>query len=260
MNAPVAETQQGARGYFDRRASRYWSDLYEGQITNHYQLLLRRRRDLVVEMLAGTEGPALEVGCGPGVLGDVLRENGRFFVGDISFNMVQHARARTGGHGAQLSATALPFRDEAVRLVTAIGVLEYVPDEALALREIHRVLAPGGVAIVTFPARKPLEDLTRRLVRLGALAAQTMTGRVLAAAAPVPPRVGEHWCADAHRLIERAGFVVERIRPFHYVYFPWAQLLFGPSRLVNGVMERAQRLVSPVGRMAQSWVFRVRKP
>lgn len=48
---------------------------------------------------------------------------------------------------------ALPFRSGAFSSATALDVLEHVPDEAALLSEFHRVLAPGGLLLVTVPAR-----------------------------------------------------------------------------------------------------------
>ena len=39
----------------------------------------------------------------------------------------------------------LPFEDQSFQVVLSFGVLEHVPDDAASLREIHRVLKPGGL-------------------------------------------------------------------------------------------------------------------
>ena len=45
-------------------------------------------------------------------------------------------------------ATSLPLADNACDRLVAVQVLEYVPEVARALAEVHRVLAPGGRAVV----------------------------------------------------------------------------------------------------------------
>jgi SAM-dependent methyltransferase len=52
-------------------------------------------------------------------------------------------------------ATALPFPDGSFDLVIASEVLEHIPADQAALREITRVLAPGGTVAVTVPAWLP---------------------------------------------------------------------------------------------------------
>jgi SAM-dependent methyltransferase len=47
--------------------------------------------------------------------------------------------------------TALPFGDESFDLIVCSHVLEHVPDDRAAMRELHRVLRPGGVALVQTP-------------------------------------------------------------------------------------------------------------
>lgn len=51
------------------------------------------------------------------------------------------------------SLTDLPLRDDSVDLIVCYHVLEHVPDDAAAMREIARVLAPGGVGLVQVPFR-----------------------------------------------------------------------------------------------------------
>jgi SAM-dependent methyltransferase len=52
-------------------------------------------------------------------------------------------------------ATAMPFPDGAFDVIIAAEVLEHIPADQAALREITRVLAPGGTAAVTVPAWLP---------------------------------------------------------------------------------------------------------
>jgi SAM-dependent methyltransferase len=51
----------------------------------------------------------------------------------------------------QTDITRLAFRDAAFNPVICIHVLEHIPDDLQAMREIRRVLAPGGVAILQVP-------------------------------------------------------------------------------------------------------------
>ena len=54
------------------------------------------------------------------------------------------------------TCAALPLKDLSVDCITALDVLEHVEDDRLAVREMARVLKPGGVAIVTVPAMPAL--------------------------------------------------------------------------------------------------------
>ena len=97
----------------------------------------------------------LDIGCGRGTLLRVLDEQVRFTtppVGiDLSTEMLSRARDDEAGQRfAQATATALPFADGAFSLVTAGYVIKYLEDSDLEafLREVHRVLAPGGLGLI----------------------------------------------------------------------------------------------------------------
>ena len=52
----------------------------------------------------------------------------------------------------QGTAEALPIDDESVDIAVACDVIEHLPDDEAAVRELVRVLRPGGLALVTVPA------------------------------------------------------------------------------------------------------------
>ncbi len=56
----------------------------------------------------------------------------------------------------QASMTNLPLPDASVGLMVCFHVLEHIPDDAAAMSEMARVLAPGGVAVVQVPRRSGL--------------------------------------------------------------------------------------------------------
>src|SRR5205085_10654997 len=60
---------------------------------------------------------------------------------------------------------ALPFEREEFNLVLATDLLEHVSEENLALREIARVLKPGGCALITVPAFQSLWGLQDEVAR-----------------------------------------------------------------------------------------------
>jgi ubiquinone/menaquinone biosynthesis C-methylase UbiE len=73
---------------------------------------------------------------------------------DIASGPVEMARQALRGEGQdpsaarQASALALPFEEETFDAVVAIGSLHHTGDLSLAVSEVHRVLRPGGVALV----------------------------------------------------------------------------------------------------------------
>jgi len=94
----------------------------------------------------------LDVGCGTGATLQGLSHYGYVMGLDSARYALQCCRKR--GHRALVQARgeALPIADESADVITALDLLEHVPDDAAALREFARVLKPGGVLIITVPA------------------------------------------------------------------------------------------------------------
>lgn len=95
----------------------------------------------------------LDVGCGDGTLLSVFRGLGadRIAGCDPDPRMVERARTLLADKAADLrvaQAQALPFPDASFDVVTCITVLAFVPDAGAALREMARVLRPGGRLII----------------------------------------------------------------------------------------------------------------
>jgi len=96
----------------------------------------------------------LDVACGTGTMLQTLHEcypQARLAGCDISPEMLTVARRKLGS-GISLKecpAEALDYPDNAFQLVTCNSALHYFPDASAALREMHRVLKPGGQLILT---------------------------------------------------------------------------------------------------------------
>ena len=96
----------------------------------------------------------LEVGCGLGTDGAQFAEAGADYTGvDLTEAAVDLARRRfelfdLQGKFQTADAENLAFPDESFDLVYSHGVLHHTPDTARAVHEIHRVLKPGGRAVV----------------------------------------------------------------------------------------------------------------
>jgi SAM-dependent methyltransferase len=108
--------------------------------------------DLEVEIVEryGTGMQVLEVGCGTGL---ILDRVSRFAAGargiDLSGGMLAKAAAR-GLAVVQGSATELPIATASIDVAYSFKVLAHVPDIAAAMREMTRVVRPGGYVIAEF--------------------------------------------------------------------------------------------------------------
>jgi ubiquinone/menaquinone biosynthesis C-methylase UbiE len=103
-------------------------------------------RHALTTLLGPGRGACLEVGCGTGVHAAQIRELGWTPVGvDLSAGMLAYGRARLPA--ARADATRLPVRDGALDAVVAVLVHTDMPQYPAVLREIARVLRPGGTFV-----------------------------------------------------------------------------------------------------------------
>jgi len=100
----------------------------------------------------------LEVGCGTGNVLRVLEEvcpEGVVVGMDLFAEGLQYARERTSCALVQGDINLPPF-DRQFHLIGAFDLLEHLPDDVQVLRNLHRMLVPGGTLLVTGPAHPTL--------------------------------------------------------------------------------------------------------
>jgi ubiquinone/menaquinone biosynthesis C-methylase UbiE len=144
--------------HFEEEAD-IWNQLYEdrsllARVFQHRQALALQWVDRL-----GLEpgSPVLEVGCGAGHMAAALANRGfRVKAIDSVQSMVEMTEQRLLNDGLRRTASAkvgdvnsLHFEDQRFQLVVAVGVLDWVTNPLGALREMVRVLKPGGCLIIT---------------------------------------------------------------------------------------------------------------
>ena len=97
----------------------------------------------------------LDIGCWDGRLLDLINSKELYeelYGVDISQEAVEKTKAK-GYHAqaADLNGDPLPFSDSNFDAVTLLAVLEHVFDPYHLIREIHRVLRPGGLLVIDVP-------------------------------------------------------------------------------------------------------------
>ncbi|WP_089006095.1 class I SAM-dependent methyltransferase [Micromonospora viridifaciens] len=159
----AAEVRRANRGWWDADADDYQAE--HGAFLGDVDFVwcpegLREADARLLGEVAGRR--ILELGCGAAAAARWLATQGARPVAlDLSAGMLRHAAqaaARTGVRVplVQADALALPFADAAFDTVcTAFGAIPFVADSAAVMREVFRVLRPGGrwVFSVTHPMR-----------------------------------------------------------------------------------------------------------
>jgi SAM-dependent methyltransferase len=152
---------------------RHWQERHGGALqARAYQrpgtrVVIHRQFDRIERALKLSPGlRVLDIGCGIGHLLAWLatRTPGRYFGLDVALNSVRQARtADPGLHVIVGDAEQLPYRDRNFDRVSCNGSAHHLLHLPSAIREIFRVLVPGGVLVMYEPAATPLTNVVRRM-------------------------------------------------------------------------------------------------
>jgi len=155
------------------RLFRAWSLFYDNPIQQ--RLYFGPIQDAVLRRLGSAPGRVLDLGCGTGELLAKLPAD-TFMTGiDLSVAMLQQGvqKPALGGRLVAADAHALPLADQSMDVVTCLISFQYYLDPLTALREVHRVLKPGGRFFLGALSSRvlevsPVDEVLRRV--LGGLA------------------------------------------------------------------------------------------
>jgi ubiquinone/menaquinone biosynthesis C-methylase UbiE len=150
--APIRPQERRLVPLFDSWAEHYAALYSDGSPTSHY---FNTRLSHICAWLDLRQGSrVLDAGCGPAMTAEPLTGSGAEFFGiDVSQQMIRSGRNRVGNlaacHLAVSRIEELPFPDGFFDAVLCTGVLEYVEDDGVAVRELRRVLKREGNLIVS---------------------------------------------------------------------------------------------------------------
>jgi SAM-dependent methyltransferase len=155
----MATTANSVTGVLPREMQQHtYSIMY--QVEGKHWWFIGRRRIIAsfVEQICrelrneGCSRPRiLDIGCGTGGNLEMLAEFGEAEGVDVSVDALEFCRAR-GLKIKQGAAESLPYEDGSFDLVTGLDVVEHLDDDVAGLREMRRVLRPGGRALIFVPA------------------------------------------------------------------------------------------------------------
>jgi SAM-dependent methyltransferase len=179
-----------------------------------------------------------DAGCGPGAYHEPIAAlGGRVVAFDLSPGMVAEARdhARALSLDARIvraSAMRIPLRDGACDRVLAAHMLYYMPDIAGALREMRRVLRPGGRVMLTANTGTPsrFDDVEREAAR--ALGIETVTENSAQRFSMDDIDLVRSVFPEAQRHVRDDAFVFPAVEPAmrYWMSFAPDQVLSDPAR------------------------------
>lgn len=251
-----SEEQRRVTERFEVHAA-FWDDLYRR--TDVFGLVYQHRWRLALAMTDQLGLPpgtrVLEVGCGAGHTAVALAQRGfQVEAIDPTLKLLRIARqnAERAGMAERVrlllgDAHRLPLEDASVALVVALGVVPWLHSPPLAIRELARVLQPGGHLVISADHRNRLSFWLDPLYSPPLAPLRAVAKRLLGAVGLWHPRpevvpATYHTIREFERLLAAAGLV--RLRGAVYGFGPFT--LFGqavlPERLGVCLHRWLQRL------------------
>ncbi|OIP99952.1 MAG: malonyl-[acyl-carrier protein] O-methyltransferase BioC [Zetaproteobacteria bacterium CG2_30_46_52] len=153
--------------------------------TSHYDTHAELQREIGRRLLGHLNFTKIEpkaildIGCGTGFFTRLLAEKykkSNIYAVDLSEPMVKHTKAhherrwpwQGKHHHAACDAIALPFQDASFDLVTSNLAMQWVPDVERMMKEMRRVLKPGGLILFSTFGRRTLIELKQTLASINA--------------------------------------------------------------------------------------------
>lgn len=125
-------------------------------LEDHYWWFVSRRK-MALKLLAQYAPKSVDVldlGCGTGALMSRLEQTMKPVGLDYSVLAVEFCKERGLHDLIQGDAEKLPFQNDSFDAVVSLDTLEHVEHDDLAMKEIFRILRPGGVLVMNVPAYK----------------------------------------------------------------------------------------------------------
>lgn len=141
------------------------------RVADYFEACTAPENRFILQQLGDIRGKRLlDLGCGAGENSVYFAQQGADCVAaDYSPGMVNVALKLAAANGVKIegrtaNAMALDFADNTFDIVYASNLLHHIPDPQVTLREMHRILKPGGKACFWDPLKhNPLINVYRRM-------------------------------------------------------------------------------------------------
>lgn len=225
----------------DYEGSRYRTDFWENQNRSYEDAV---ERVAMKKLLPPTGQRLIEVGGGFGRLVDLYRGYDQIFVTDYARTQLEEAQRCLGPDERITYVVAdvyrLPFVDNLFDTLTMVRVMHHLVDVPAALRELRRIIRPGGVGVIEYASKFHLKSLLRWSLGRQAWSPFDQTPLEF-----VELNFDFH-PAWMHRQFELAGLRITDIRTLsHY------RLDFLKRRLPTWLLVKLDSLIQPTGQWWQ---------
>ena len=231
-----------------------WNDLYATETERLDEVNYRSRRDITVAQVMSIANPnarILDLGCGTGPVIGELRRCGLDVVGlDYSEDMLEHARARLRVQGLDESdliqgdCRKTPYASASFDVVVCLGVISYMEDYGPVLDEIHRLLKPGGTALISF--RNVFNPILSDPVSLARFGIRKLLSPLIGPCAAEKFEIGRFL---DHRV------VTSRIGALGFTYVEHFGIGFGPFRVAGRALFSERRSILISRWLAKTFAF-----
>ena len=224
----------------------------------------------IIERYAGVRGRRiLDCGCGAGDYVYALRQLGADAWGiEYSREKLARAPASVSGRVSVGDLHHIALRNGSVDLALLNEVLEHVPDDRRALREVHRVLRPGGVLLIFSPNRRYPFETHGTFVKGSTRRIPHYVPFIPYVPLPLATTVVDFWArnywpGELRRLVRGAGF---HITHTDYVWQTFEGIsnhqpaLIARTKGVLRILSRALERVPVLRTLGVSQVIVARKP
>lgn len=166
--------------------------------------------------LTQSGGSLLEIGCGTGPLLVAARKF-RLCAGvDIAMRWLVVAKKRLEQEKLDLPlvcacSESLPFREQQFSRVVFDSAIEHLRDQAVSLREAHRVIKSDGAVFVATPNRRGIGPDPQTGIPCGSFLPEKLTAALVRRAGGVPPKRRLLSAGELRRLLQGAGFSAIRL-------------------------------------------------
>jgi ubiquinone/menaquinone biosynthesis C-methylase UbiE len=225
----------------DYEGSQYRTDFWENQNRSYENKV---ERVAMQTMLPPAGRRLVEVGAGFGRLVDLYQGYEQVVLTDYARTQLEEAQAYLGADDRFVFVVAdvynMPFVDNLFDTLTMVRVMHHLVNVPLALRELQRIMAPQGTAIIEYASKFHLKSLTRWLLGRQSWSPFDQTPLEF-----VELNFDFH-PAWMHRQVAAAGLQVQDIRTLSHYRLDLLKRLLPTAWLVS-----LDRLAQPTGRWWQ---------